>query len=311
MRKTLIIIGFVILGLITVRSMLLKKPGTEILYKVKKENLVETIQVSGTFNKTASDEEKALAYVNYQNSLSALKTSQQNKLVADATMWTKQKALLDTQNSVNYKNDNTINLSTKKDYTELEKYSVDSALTQAQKDFTASEAKYKEADIAINAANAQVALTKIAYDDALVDEPVLVANINEVYLPLISVDQKATIVFDALNKKSLIGNIKSIDNVGTIKGGIVTYEVKIGLEEIPPEVKPNMTAIVTIETLRKNNIFLVPNSAIILKDGKKYVQQADNQKKELKEVITGITGLAKTEILSGLTESTTIIADPK
>lgn len=114
MKKIAIIIFLSIATLFVVRMIILKKPNTEILYTIMKEDLVETVQVSGTFNKTASDEEKALAYLNYQNAISAVKTSQQNKLAADAAMWTKQKALLDAQNGVDYKNNNTTNTVTKK-----------------------------------------------------------------------------------------------------------------------------------------------------------------------------------------------------
>lgn len=310
MKKNIIIVSIVIIGLLAVRTILLKKPSTEIQYTVKKEDLVETIRVSGTFNKTASDEEKALAYVNYQNALSAVKTSQQNKLAADATMWTKQKALLDAQNSVDYKNNNITNSTTKKDYTDLEKYSVDGALTQAQKDFTASELKYKESDIIIEAAYAQVSLAKIAFDNMFLNEPLITIDINEVYLPRILVGQKATILFDASTKKVLTGAVKSIDTIGTDKGGIVTYEVKVSIDTIPQEIKPNMTAIITIETERKNNVLLVPNSALILKDGKYHVQVMGKKGIVFTEVVVGIEGIVKTEIINGLDEGTEIVANP-
>lgn len=310
MKKIVIIIFLAIVTLFVVRTMVLKKPISEILYTINKEDLVETIQVSGTFNKTATDEEKALAYLNYQNALSALKTSQQNKLAADATMWTKQKTLLDAQNNVDYKNDNTTNIATKKDYTDLEKYSIDGALTQAQKDFLASETKYKEADIAIGAANAQVAVTKLVYDDTFIDEPVITADINEMYLPRISIGQKTKIVFDAFNDQTLTGFVKSIDTVGTVKGGIVTYEMKVSMDTVPPGIMANMTAIVTIETLRKNTIISVPNSAIITKNNKNYVERVIKQKKNLIEISTGVKGSVKTEVIKGLSEKDVIVANP-
>ena len=310
MKKIVIIIFLAIVTLFVVRTIVLKKPSSEILYTINKEDLVETIQVSGTFNKTATDEEKALAYLNYQNALSALKTSQQNKLAADATMWTKQKTLLDAQNNVDYKNDNTTNIATKKDYTDLEKYSIDGALTQAQKDFLASETKYKEADIAIGAANAQVAVTKLVYDDTFIDEPVITADINEMYLPRISIGQKTKIVFDAFNNQTMMGFVKSIDTVGTVKGGIVTYEMKVSMDTVPPGIMANMTAIVTIETLRKNTIISVPNSAIITKNNKNYVERVMKQKKNLIEISTGVKGLVKTEVIKGLSEKDVIIANP-
>jgi hypothetical protein len=310
MKKAAIILFFLIVGLFVVRMIVLKKPSTEILFTIIKKDLVETVQVSGTFNKTASDEEKALAYLNYQNAISAVKTSQQNKLAADAAMWTKQKALLDAQNGVDYKNNNTTNTVTKKDYTDLEKYSIDGTLTQAQKDFTASETKYKEADIAIGAANAQVTATQIAYEDTFLNEPVITVEVNEMYLPRISIGQKTKIIFDALNNQTVTGLVKSIDTIGAIKGGVVTYEIKISLDTTPSKVRPNMTAIVSIETLRKNAILSIPNSAIFTKNNKNYVEQVVKQKKNVVEVSTGIKGLVKTEIIKGLSEKDVIVANP-
>ncbi len=310
MKKITLILFLSIAALFVIRMIILKKPSTEILHTITKEDLVETVQVAGTFNKTASDEEKALAYLNYQNAISAVKTSQQNKLAADAAMWTKQRALLDAQNGVDYKNNNITNTVTKKDYTELEKYSIDGALTQAQKDFLASETKYKEADIAIKAANAQVTATQIAYEDTFLNEPVITANINEMYLPRISIGQKAKIVFDAFNNQTVTGVVKSIDTIGTVKGGVVTYEIKVSMDTIPPGVRANMTALVTVETLRKNAILSIPNSAIIAKNNKSYVEQVVKQKKNVVEVSTGVKGLVKTEIIKGLVEKDMIVANP-
>ncbi|PIY69339.1 hypothetical protein COY90_01150 [Candidatus Roizmanbacteria bacterium CG_4_10_14_0_8_um_filter_39_9] len=192
----------------------------------------------------------------------------------------------------------------------MEKYSIDGALTQAQKDFLASETKYKEADIAIGAANAQVTATQIAYDDTFLNEPVITVDINEIYLPRISIGQKAKIVFDAFNNQTVTGVVKSIDTIGTVKGGVVTYEIKVSLETIPSGVRANMTALVTIETLRKNAILSVPNSAIIAKNNKYYVKQVVNQKKNVVQISTGVKGLVKTEITKGLAERNVIVANP-
>lgn len=310
-KKTFLIIGFIILFLFTMRLILLKKPSAEITYAVKKENLVDVIQLSGTFNKTVSEEQKALAYLNYQNAINALKIAQQNKQVADATMWTKQQIVLNSQNNVDYKNDNVINSSTKKDYTDLEKQSVDASLVQAQKDFLMTEQKYKEADVAIAASQAQVNLAKLDYDDAQLNELVITADVNEIYMSRLSVGQKVKIVFDSLRETPLAGSVESVDKVGAVVGGIVTYETKISIKNIPTQIKPNMTALITIETLRRNNVISIPNSAIIIKDGQTYIQKANDKNKSLIKVKLGTKGIVKTEITDGLTSGDIIIANPK
>ena len=310
-KKTFFIVGFIFLFLFIGRTTLLKKPNTEITYTVKKEALVDTVQVSGTYNKTASEEEKALAYANYQNAISSLKIAQQNKQLADTTMWVKQQALLNAQNTVNYKNDNTTNPATKEDYTDLEKQSIDSALVQTQKDFQAAEQKYEEADVAINAALAQVNLTKLDYNETSLNEPVITADINEVYAPKILIGQEVKIVFDAMKETFLTGQIETMDSIGTAVGGVVTFETKISIDDIPTGIMPNMTALVTIETLRKDDVITVPNGSIISKEGKHYVQEANDKNQPLIEVELGTKGLVKTEITKGLVKGDIIVATPK
>ncbi len=112
---------------------------------------------------TATDQEIATAYANYQNALNALKTAEQNKLALDAQMWQAHQALLNARNVVNYKNDNTTNPSTREDYTELEKESIDAGLVQAEKSYQALEKKVLEGDTTISAAQSQVNSTWLAY----------------------------------------------------------------------------------------------------------------------------------------------------
>lgn len=112
---------------------------------------------------TATPQEQATAYANYQTAVSNELTAEQNTQTLDALMWTKQQALLTAQNSVNYKNNNSKNPATNSDYTDLEKQAIDSSLVQAQKDFLSAEQKYKEAGIAITAGKATVTSTFLAY----------------------------------------------------------------------------------------------------------------------------------------------------
>lgn len=115
-----------------------------------------------TLDQTAL-QKQAASWASYSSALSQLKTAQQSKLAADAQMWTDQKAVLDAQNNVDFKNNNINNPSTKQAYTDLEKQSIDSALVEARKSFTASETKYKEADAAITSAQAQVNSAWLSY----------------------------------------------------------------------------------------------------------------------------------------------------
>ncbi len=309
-RKIYFIAAFLIIFAIGFKFLVLQKPDSRLLHTVRKETFLETVQVSGTFHKTATDTEKASAHATYQGAISSLITAKQSKQTADATMWAKRQAVLEAENGVNYKNDNTTNPTTKNEYTILEKLSIDSAVVEAEKDFRSAETKYKEADIAISAAQAQVNLAKIAYEDTLEDEPYLTVYINEIYAPKISAGQKVDITFDAIRDLSLSGEIKYIDTIGTIVGGVVTFEAKIQVHDLPTSIKPNMTAIATIELIRKKDTFAVPMSALIYQEGKVYVQKAEDRDDQLTEVRIGEKGFVKVEILSGLNSGTNVLARP-
>lgn len=308
--KAVPIILLIIVLAIGFKTVVLRKPDTRLIYTAQKETFLETIQVSGTFHKTASDTEKASAYATYQSAISALTTAKQNKDAADATMWSKRQAVLDAENGVNYKNDNTTNPTTKEDYTDLEKLSIDSKLVQAEKDFRSTETKYKEANIAIAAAQAQLNLAKIAYEDSLENEPLLTVNINEIYIPKVSVGQKVSIIFDAMKDKVFTGKVASIDSVGTVNGGVVTFEAKIEIADLPTDIKPNMTAIATIELIHKENTYTVPTSAIIYQDGKAFIQKANSDNGELTAVELGEKGFVKTEIISGIENDLQVLVRP-
>lgn len=395
-KKVFFIVPLIIILFLIGRALLLKKNNTDMVYTVKQESLVDTVQVSGTYttaaqtkvmspakgiitqlfviNKqevkkgdllfrvesTATDEEKAAAFADYQNAVSSLKIAQQNKQVADATMWTKQQSVLDAQNDVNYKNDNTTNPATNDDYTDLEKQSIESSLVQARKDFTAAEQKYKEADIAVSAEQADLTEAQLAYDAtkditvkspangtivnlqkrvgdevstdvknsqsttgttsittspppvlviADLSNPTITAEINEAYIPRLSEGQKARIVFDALKEKTFEGVVEDVDTVGIETNGIVTYQLRIGASGLPPSIRPNMTALITIETLRKDSVLVVPNSAIISQDGKLFVKKVSGDKNELVVVTRGIKGSVKSELTSGLTAGDVIFVN--
>ena len=141
------------------------------------------------------------------------------------------------------------------------------------------------------------------------DNPSLTATISEDYALQISPGQSVSIVFDGLRNQTFEGTVQTIDTVGTQTQGVTTYQAKIISREIPSTIKPNMTALLTIETLRKNDVIAVPNSAILTEDGDHYVVESKTKKKIA--VKLGTKGMTKTEIVDGISEGTIIDANPK
>ncbi len=143
---------------------------------------------------------------------------------------------------------------------------------------------------------------------ANLSNPYISANISEDYATRIVQGQSVQITFDSLKDKSFKGTVAHIASVGINSGGIVTYPIRINAYGLPNLIKPNMTALITIETQRKDNIITIPASAIITTNGKSFVKLAGSHK--LIPVQLGIKGVSVTEIVSGLTPGQKIVANP-
>lgn len=201
---------------------------------------------------TATDQEKASANATYQNAVSALATAVQNKESLDAAMWLKRQSILEAKNSKNYKDNNTKNPATNSDYTDLEKQNIDSAVVVAEKDFSASEKKYKEADIAVRAAQAQVTSAQFSYQatqNVIVKAP---ADGNVTNLSF-TVGDKVTA--GSGGSSSTVGAANAATSVATAGGSpvltianLVEYSIKLAINEVDiPKVKVAQTAEVSLD----------------------------------------------------------------
>jgi len=143
---------------------------------------------------------------------------------------------------------------------------------------------------------------------ANLSNPHLTAEISEDYAVRVAAGQPVSVEFDALKNQKFSGRVTDMDTVGGVDNGSVTYTARFSLDDLQAGLKPGMTALITIETLRKDNVLDVPNSALVSKSGETYVAAAGSHK--LLPVLAGTRGLVKTEITRGLKEGTAIIANP-
>ena len=103
-------------------------------------------------------------------------------------------------------------------------------------------------------------------------EKIIQVPFNEIDIVKIKLGQKAKITFDALGEQMFFGRVVEIDSTGTESQGVVSYNVKVALEEDNEDIKPSMSANVEIIIAEKENVLIVPNSAIKTINGKSYVQ---------------------------------------
>ena len=111
------------------------------------------------------------ALATYLSAKNAVTSSQQSKLSLQSQLESARKAVLDAQGTIDVLNEQTtyrssLNPSTGKAYTELERASILSSQTTAKTNFTIAEEKYNAADSAIAAAKANLSSAYYSYQQA-------------------------------------------------------------------------------------------------------------------------------------------------
>ena len=95
--------------------------------------------------------------------------------------------------------------------------------------------------------------------------------ISEVDIAQVAMGQPVRLVFDAYYNDTFTGEVTEIAPVGTAVQGVVEYTVRIDLEDADGRIRTGMTAAVNILVEEKEDILVVPNDAIVLRDGQEYV----------------------------------------
>jgi len=151
--------------------------------------------------------------------------------------------------------------------------------------------------------------------------------LNEIDIAKIENGQKVSISFDAVEGLSITGEVVEIDTLGVVTQGVVTYGVKIALETQDQRVKPGMSISASVITDIRENILLVPNSALKQEGSILYVEVASDitgeshnittnasdrmptltPNIEIRSVETGLSNDIVTEIIGGLEEGEFVV----
>ena len=125
-------------------------------------------------------------------------------------------------------------------------------------------------------------------------------QINEVDIPDVKIGQSVNITFDAIDELNMMGKVEKIDALGTLSSNVVTYNVVISFDSLDERIRPQMSVSAEIITNSKQDIIIVPSSAIKTQNGGSYVQVMKNGTPENRKVELGIANDTNTEITSGL-----------
>jgi multidrug efflux pump subunit AcrA (membrane-fusion protein) len=124
-------------------------------------------------------------------------------------------------------------------------------------------------------------------------------SLNEVDVANVKVGQKATLTFDAVEDLSLTGTVAEVADTATTSQGVVSYAVKIAFDSQDDRVKAGMSVSVAVLTDVRQDVLLVPNSAVKSAGNGSYVQILENGQPTDVDVQVGASNDTSTEITGG------------
>ena len=152
----------------------------------------------------------------------------------------------------------------------------------------------------------------------------VIADIDEADIGGVKEGQRVSFTVDAFPDDKFEGSVTQVRQQATTESNVVTYEVVISAPNNDLKLKPGLTANVTIFTLEKNNVLVVPSKALrfqpneaLLQEGEKVEDCEGPFKVWTKEgnifkahkVETGTTNGVLTEIVGGIAAGTEVLTD--
>jgi len=136
------------------------------------------------------------------------------------------------------------------------------------------------------------------------------ANIDEIDIGKIKVGQQAKIVLDSFPDQELESEVAQIGFTAVkTTGGGTAFPVKIPLfQNEDQKFKSGMNGDLEIILEKRGNILYLPLSAIIKKQGKRYIWLVEKERAKKQEVQTGLETEEDIEIIEGLKEGDEVIA---
>ncbi len=136
-------------------------------------------------------------------------------------------------------------------------------------------------------------------------------KLGETDIVNVQLNQDASILVDAIADWKSVGTVSSIAPAAQSSSGVVTYNARVDFTDDDPRVLIGMTATVDMVTAKRDNVLLIPNSAILPKGTGRVVQvyNPDGTTKEI-DITIGLSDGVQTEVLTGLTEGQEIVSTP-
>jgi HlyD family secretion protein len=133
--------------------------------------------------------------------------------------------------------------------------------------------------------------------------------VDETEIGQVQVGQPVVITPDAFPDEEIEGEVTAIKSIGTVSGGIVTYEVRVEIAPTEVPIRSDMTASATVVVEERENVLLIPNRAIRYEEGVEYVEVLSGPEVRRVAIATGASNGTVTEVTAGLEEGDVVVAN--
>jgi len=136
-------------------------------------------------------------------------------------------------------------------------------------------------------------------------------KVDEADIGLVRLDQPARIRVETFKERQFDGRVTQIAPMGAERDNVVSFEVKVSIDNASGELRANMTANAEIVLEEHKGTLIVPESAIAY-DAKRnasvdvVVPDAKNGRQRV-PIKVGVSNGTRTQVLSGLTEGQKVI----
>ncbi len=124
-------------------------------------------------------------------------------------------------------------------------------------------------------------------------------RVSEVDINRVSIGQSVKLNFDAIQGKDYTGKVTEVNGSGSATQGVVEFIVTVQLNDPDADVRPGMTAAVSIVVEEFTNVLIVPNKAVRVVDGQRVVYALVNDTLEQVKVTLGASSDNNSVVLDG------------
>ncbi len=137
-------------------------------------------------------------------------------------------------------------------------------------------------------------------------------QIPEVDINRVKIDMPVRITFDGILNKEYNGKVTEVARVGISSAGVVNFTVTIELLDGDENVLPGMTAAVNIIVSEIENVLIIPNRAVRIKDGQRvvYVLEDGAVLPTSVPITIGAISDLQSEVIDGVNEGDVIVLNP-